>query len=231
MTKPKSENIKIATETGEVSGILDSPVRIVAGLTLAHGAGAGMHHKFMTDLAVSLACRGFAVLRFQFPYMETGRKRTDPPSIAIRTVEAAVDTLRKRIPEVPVLAAGKSFGARMTTTAAAAGLLAGIEGIICYGFPLHPPGRPGVERAKHLAQVPVPMLFLQGTRDELTDLKLMREVCSKLPRAKLKIIEGADHGFGVLKRSGRTSEDVMNELVDESMRFATGRPFSVEKNT
>jgi predicted alpha/beta-hydrolase family hydrolase len=220
VTKSKSLNIKIETGSGEVSGILDSPANVVAGLTLAHGAGAGMHHQFMNDLAASLTARGFAVLRFQFPYMEAGKKRTDPPPIAIATVAAAVSALRMQIPAVPIFVAGKSFGARMTTTAAAEGLLDCIEGIICYGFPLHPSRQPSVGRAKHLAQVATRMLFLQGTRDELADLELMREVCSKLPRACLKVIEGADHGFGVLKRSGRTSAEVMKELVDESMSFA-----------
>jgi predicted alpha/beta-hydrolase family hydrolase len=201
--------------------ILDLPTKVVAGLTLAHGAGAGMHHQFMTELAASLVARGFAVLRFQFPYMESGKKRVDSPAIATATVASAVEALRKQIPKkVPIFAAGKSFGSRMTTTAAAEGLLKDVEGIICYGFPLHPAGKPGITRADHLPQVLMRTLFLQGTRDDLADLKLMRGVCKKLPLAKLHVIEGADHGFDVLKRSGRTSREVMEELADESLRFA-----------
>lgn len=220
MHKMKSQNIRIETKSGVVSGILDFPTTVTAALTLAHGAGAGMRHKFMAELAASLTSLGFAVLRFQFPFMEAGRRRTDHPSIAVATIGEAAATLGRLIPGVPIFAGGKSFGARMTTTAAAEDLLGGIEGIICYGFPLHPQGEPGVERAKHLARVQVRMLFLQGTRDELAELELMREVCAKLPGARLHVVEGADHAFAVLKRSGRTPEDVMKEMARESMRFA-----------
>ena len=142
--------------------------------------------------------------------------------MATATVAAAVSKLIARLPNVPIFAAGKSFGARMTTTAAAEGLLGDVNGLICYGFPLHPAGQPGVKRAQHLADVKVKMLFLQGTRDGLADLKLMRKVCRKLPRAQLKIIDGADHSFGVLKRSGRVPEDVFSELADESVAFVKG---------
>ncbi len=220
MKKTKSESIKIITAKGEVSGILDAPAEPFAGLALAHGAGAGMRHPFMNALSLALVSRGFAVLRYQFPYMEAGKKRTDTPAVAIRTVEAAATELRKRFSKLPLLAAGKSFGGRMTTTAAAEGLLLDISGLICFGFPLHPSGKPSIKRAAHLAQVPVPILFLQGTRDGLADLKLLRPVCAKLPGASLQVIEGADHSFGILKRSGRTAQEVMEELAEESLRFA-----------
>lgn len=179
-----------------------------------------MHHAFLRDLSTALVARGFAVLRFQFPYMEAGKKRPDSPKVACATVAAAVAALRKRVPDLPLFGAGKSFGSRMTTTAASEGLLEDLSGIICFGFPLHPAGQPGIKRAEHLKQVAVKMLFLQGTRDDLADLKLMRGVCKKRPRAKLHIVEGADHGFAVLKRSGRTPADVLEELANEAAGFA-----------
>lgn len=219
MKSTKSHEIKIETPSGNVSGILDLPTRSVAALTLAHGAGAGMNHTFMQELAAALVKRGIAVLRFQFPYMEAGKKRTDSPKVAMATVAAAVRELRARVPKVPLFAAGKSFGSRMTTSAGAEGLLENVEGIICFGFPLHPAGKEGVQRAEHLADVPMQMLFLQGTRDDLANLKLMREVCKTLNKATLHIVEHADHGFAVLKRSGRTSEEVMHELADQAFAF------------
>lgn len=215
----RTQKLNIKTESGVVSGLFDRPSKVVAGIALAHGAGAGMDHVFMKDLAAALTERGFAVLRFQFPFMEAGRRRVDSTEVSTATVAAVVKMLKKRLPRVPLFAAGKSFGARMTTTAAAAGQLPGIDGLICYGFPLHPAGKPGVDRAQHLADVRIPILLLQGTRDALADLKLMKKVCARLPRAKLKVIEGADHGFGVLKRSGRTPADVFNQLGDETVRF------------
>jgi predicted alpha/beta-hydrolase family hydrolase len=220
VAKVLAKKIKIETGSGKVSAILDLPNKVIAGVTLAHGAGAGMNHAFMEELASSLTSLGFAVLRFQFPYMEAGKKRTDRPPIATATVVAAVSTLRERVPDVPIFAAGKSFGARMTTTAASEGLLDKIAGVICYGFPLHTPGEPDIKRAVHLARVPLPILFLQGTRDELADLKLMGKVCAKLPRAHLHVVEGADHAFAVLKRSGRSSKDIFEELARESLRFS-----------
>jgi hypothetical protein len=211
--------VKIKTDSSVVSGVIERPTKVVGAIALAHGAGAGMNHAFMSDLSAVLTSRGFAVLRYQFPYMEAGRKRVDSPSVAVATVEAAVRTLVARVPGVIVFAAGKSFGARMTTTAAAQGRLDEVDGLICYGFPLHPAGTPGTTRAEHLAEVPMKTLFLQGTRDALADLKLMKKVCAKLPKVKLKIIEGADHGFGVLKRSGRSPDDVFSELADQSAAF------------
>lgn len=220
--KTRSRSLKIKLPSGSVSAILDlSPTpKIKAAIALAHGAGAGMRHAFMSDLAQALARAGFAVLRYQFPYMEAGRSRTDSPAIATATVKAAVETLRTKI-SAPIFAAGKSYGSRMTTTAASEGLLTGVRGIICYGFPLHPPYEPSTTRAEHLARNPLPTLFLQGTRDDLADLRLMRGVCKKLGKmAKLHIVDGADHGFEVLKRSGRTDAQVLEELVAETLRFA-----------
>lgn len=182
-----------------------------------------MQHRFMTELAAALVARGFAVLRFQFPYMEKGGTRTDAPAIATAAIAAAFETLRAQVPDVPLFAGGKSFGARMTTTAAAEAQLTGVKGLICFGFPLHPSGKPGLARAKHLEAVKNRMLFLQGTRDALADLKLMHDVCAKLSRATIHVVDGADHGFEVLKRSGRTPEDVMNELADTAAKFARTR--------
>jgi hypothetical protein len=178
----------------------------------------------MADLAQALVGAGMAVLRFEFPYMEAGKKRTDPPAVAAATVAAATAELRRELPGVPLYAAGKSFGARMSTTAASESLLEGVAGIVCFGFPLHPAGEPAIKRADHLARVEVPMLFLQGTRDELCDLALMRDVCGKLERAQLHVVEHADHGFEVLKRSGRTGEDVLRELVAETRAFVSSSP-------
>jgi len=217
--KSNTKKLKIETGSGTVSAILDAPAKPVVGITLAHGAGAGMNHDFLVELTSSLTSQGIAVLRFQFPYMEAGKKRVDRPSFATATIAAAVQELRRRVPRAPLYAAGKSFGARMTTTACAEGLLPDIDGIICYGFPLHHAGEPDVSRAKHLVDVRSPVLFLQGTRDDLADLKLMRKVCRKLRKARLHEVEGADHGFNVLKRSGRTSNEVFEELARESLRF------------
>jgi predicted alpha/beta-hydrolase family hydrolase len=213
-----SREFKIQSPSGTVSALLDTPSNALAGLILAHGAGAGMQHPFMANLATALCSAGFTVLRFQFPYMEAKQRRTDSPAIATATVAAAMATLQENI-KAPIFAGGKSFGARMTTTAAAEGLLPGLSGILCFGFPLHPAGEPSTQRAKHLARVPYPTLFLQGTRDKLADLELMRGVCTNLPKATLSIIEGADHGFDILKRSGRTVEQVMQELVHVSAQF------------
>ena len=198
-----------------VSGVLDAPADAQACYVFAHGAGAGMHHTFMASIATGLAKRRIATLRFQFPYMEQGSKRPDPPKVAQAAVRAAVQQAAKRFPGLPLFAGGKSFGGRMTSQAQAAEPLAGVRGLVFVGFPLHPAGKPSVERADHLAQVQVPMLFLQGTRDTLADLELIRATAAQLgPRATLHIIEGGDHSFQVLARSGRTHENVREELLD-----------------
>ena len=183
-------------------------------LTLAHGAGAGMRHPFMEKLAALLASVGVATLRYEFPYMEQRKSRQDAPPVLHERAAAAAEVARQAAPELPLLAGGKSFGGRMTSQAAAEGVLLSIKGIVFFGFPLHPPNRPGTSRADHLAKVSVPMLFLQGTRDEFAPLDLLRPIGESLgSRATLHVIDGADHGFHVLKRSGRTDDDVLRELA------------------
>ena len=190
----------------------------------AHGAGAGMKHPFMAALAAGLAQRGIATLRFQFPYMEQGSKRPDSPKVAQAAIRAAVHAAAQRLPGLPLFAGGKSFGGRMTTQAQAAAPLAGVQGIVLVGFPLHAAGKPSTERADHLAQVDLPMLFLQGTRDTLADLDLIRATMAKLEsRATLHVVDGADHSFHVLARSGRTDDEVREELLDTMARWMRGR--------
>jgi uncharacterized protein len=196
--------------------LLVRPPEARALLVLAHGAGAGMRHPFLQSVTEALAGQGVATLRYQFPYMTGGGRaaRPDPPAVATATVRAAVETAAEQEPGLPLFAGGKSFGGRMTSTAAAESRLERVRGLVFLGFPLHAPGRPGTERAAHLAQVAVPMLFLQGTRDPLAGLDLMRPVCDHLgARATLHVVEGADHSFGVLKRSGRTNAEVVAELA------------------
>ena len=183
-------------------------------LTLAHGAGAGMRHPFMEKLAVELASAGVATLRYEFPYMEQRRNRQDAPPVLHARVAEAAEAARAAAPDLPLLAGGKSFGGRMTSQAAAEGVLTDVKGIVFFGFPLHPPNRPGTSRADHLAKVTPPMLFLQGTRDEFAPLDRLRPITASLgAKATLHVIDGADHGFHVLKRSGRTDDDVLRELA------------------
>src|SRR6267143_2283917 len=199
---------------GEVSGLLLRPDGAQLLYVLAHGAGAGMRHPFLESIAQRLAERSIATLRYQFPYMEQRARRPDPPAVAAATVRAAVAEAARLAPGLPLVAGGKSFGGRMTSTAQAEEPLSGVRGLVFLGFPLHPPGRPGDSRAEHLAQVRIPMLFLQGDRDEFADMKLLKPVVKRLgARATLHLVEGGDHSFHVLKRSGRTDADVMEELV------------------
>jgi len=214
-TSSEQLEILVGDSVGKVSGLLLSPRTPRLVYVLAHGAGAGMRHPFLEALARTLEARGIATLRYQFPYIEAKRKRPDPPGVATATVRAAVASAAASLPRVPIFAGGKSFGGRMTSTAAAAEPLAGVRGIIFLGFPLHAPGQPGTSRAEHLARVTVPMLFLQGTRDEFAELARLRPVIKSLgKRATLHLVEGGDHSFRVLKRSGRTDDEVMGELVD-----------------
>lgn len=164
-------------------------------ITLAHGAGAGMNHPFMTALVKLLAEEGVGTMRFNFPFIEHKKGRPDTPAVAHKTIEAAINSARKKFPSLPLFAAGKSFGGRMSSQYLAAWPNPAVKGIIFYGFPLHPPGKPSIERAEHLKNVKVPMLFLQGTRDEFATLNLIEEVCSSLPLATLTMIEGANHAF------------------------------------
>lgn len=199
----------------EVSALLDRPADPTAILVLAHGAGAGMDHAFMEALTERLVARRIAVFRFNFGYMEEGRFPPDRVDVATEAVATAVAEARRLEPELTLLGGGKSFGGRMTTEAAARGMLPGVTGIVLVGFPLHPAKKPGTTRARHLADVPLPMLFLQGDRDALARMDLMEPVVRELgERATLHVVEGADHGFHVLKRSGRTDEEVLEELGD-----------------
>jgi uncharacterized protein len=207
--------IEVGERVGRVSALLLRPPEPWAGYVLAHGAGAGMTHPFMESVARALMARGMATLRYQFPYTEAGGRRPDPPGVLLATVRAAVARAGELLPSLKLFAGGKSLGGRMTSHAAAERQLDEVAGLIFLGFPLHPPKRPAIERAEHLARVGQPMLFLQGTRDDLADLTLVREVCGRLgDRVTLHVVEGADHSFGVLKRSGRTGSEVLEELAD-----------------
>jgi hypothetical protein len=211
----RGELLRIPTPVGVVSGLLDRPPGARVLLVLGHGAGAGMRHRFFESLVPALGQRGVAVVRYQFPYMEAGGRRPDPPAVAQATVRAAVAAAAERAAGLPLLAGGKSFGGRMTSAAQSAGPIPGVRGLVFLGFPLHAAGRPSSSRADHLDQVAVPMLFLQGTRDTLADLAFLRPVTHRLgARATLHIVDGADHSFGVLKRSGRSGEEVLAELAD-----------------
>jgi predicted alpha/beta-hydrolase family hydrolase len=212
----KSEPITIAIDDAtRVSGLLTIPAAPRACYAMAHGAGAGMTHAFMEAVANGLAARGLATLRYQFPYMERGSKRPDTPKVAHAAVRAACADATHRWPEMPLFAGGKSFGGRMTSQAQAAVPIAGVRGLVFFGFPLHPAGKPSDERAAHLAEVRLPMLFLQGTRDALAELSLLQPVAKSLGRkATLHLAEGADHSFHVLKSSGRNDREVLAEILD-----------------
>ena len=216
MTSTTPLPVTIALDGSErVSALLQAPADAQACYVLAHGAGAGMAHPFMAAIANELAERGIATLRYQFPYMEKGSKRPDPPKVAHATVRAAVAEAARRLPDVALFAGGKSFGGRMTSQAQAAAPLPGVRGLVFLGFPLHPAGAPSSERAKHLFDVKVPMLFLQGTRDELADLPLIEALAVQLgARAMLKLFVDADHSFHVRKRSGYTDAQVIAILSD-----------------
>ncbi|MEA2872162.1 MAG: uncharacterized protein QOH67_2138 [Hyphomicrobiales bacterium] len=213
-SKPKPITIDVDAQT-RVSAVLQLPPRASACFVFAHGAGAGMAHPFMAAAAAGLAERGIASLRYQFPYMERGGKRPDPPKIAHAAVRAAVAEARRQLPGVPLIAGGKSFGGRMTSQAQAAAPLDGVAGLAFLGFPLHPPKRPSRERAEHLFDVTIPMLFLQGTRDEFAELSDLEPVCAALGnRATLKLFADADHSFHVPARTGRKDAEVRAEMLD-----------------
>jgi predicted alpha/beta-hydrolase family hydrolase len=216
------EQLRFAvTGRGEVSALLCRPAKARWLMVLGHGAGAGMSHPFMAKLADELAGVGVATLRYQFPYMEDRRRVPDPPAVLTTAVVAAVRAAAEAAPGLPLLAGGKSMGGRMTSQAAAQHPLDGVRGLVFFGFPLHPPNQPGTKRADHLAKVTIPMLFLQGTRDALADLTLLRPVCAKVgPRATLHVVETADHSFHVLKSSGRTDEQVLRELAQTAASWA-----------
>lgn len=214
-TTPEELRITI-DDAGEVSGLLLDPAAATSLLVLGHGAGAGMRHRFMEDVAATLAARRVATLRYQFPYMEEGRRAPDRAPRLVTTVRAAVATATElaEAKGLPVFAGGKSMGGRMTSTAAAEAPLAGVRGLVFFGFPLHPAGKPSSGRGDHLADVGLPMLCLQGTRDRLAELDLLRPVLDGIePTPTLRVIDEADHGFHVPKRSGRSDRDVIDELA------------------
>jgi len=209
------ENIRFAVQyAGEVSAILVRPEGAECLLLMAHGAGAGMNHSFMTAMADQLAAEGVATFRYQFPYMEQRRRIPDHAKVLTATVSAAVQAGSGAAPDLPLFAGGKSLGGRMTALAAAQGTLDHVRGLVFFGFPLHPPDKPETKRAERLPHVKLPMLFLQGTRDKLADLNLLRPICAELgARATLHLIETADHSFHVLKSSGKSDAQVLGELA------------------
>jgi predicted alpha/beta-hydrolase family hydrolase len=216
MKAAQTKQITIAIgKADSVSGLLMQPPRPHACFVFAHGAGAGMTHPFMETVAAGLVERSIATLRYQFPYMEKGSRRPDSPAIAHAAVRAAVDEAARSCPGLPLIAGGKSFGARMTSQAQATAPLPGVRGLAFFGFPLHPAGKPSTDRATHLSDVKIPMLFLQGTRDTLAELKLLEPVVKGLgKKATLHAVDGGDHSFHVLARSGRKDADVITEICD-----------------
>ncbi|MCW5659114.1 MAG: alpha/beta hydrolase [Burkholderiaceae bacterium] len=222
---PDVQAIHIAVNSDiAVSSLLERPDAPSAGYVLAHGAGAGMTHPFMAHAAGALAARGIATLRYQFPYMERGSRRPDGPKVAHATVRAAVAEAARLLPGLPLVAGGKSFGGRMTSQAQAASPMPGVVGLVFLGFPLHPAGRPSIERAEHLAAVKVPMLFVQGTRDEMADVSLIEATVGALgPRATLHWVHDGDHSLRVPARSGRDPSQVLGAVYDTIQRWIEAR--------
>jgi predicted alpha/beta-hydrolase family hydrolase len=219
-----AQAITFANGGGSLPALVDQPARPRAALVLGHGAGAGMDHPFLEQLAQGLAGRAVAVLRYQFPFMAAGSRRPDSPAVAQAAVRAAVAEATRRWPGLPLFAGGKSFGSRMASQAQAADPLPAVSGLLFVGFPLHPAGKPSTTRAAHLEAVQVPMLFLQGTRDALADLALLAPVVRGLgDRAVLHVVDGADHGFDVLVRSGRQADEVQGELADATIDWMLRR--------
>jgi predicted alpha/beta-hydrolase family hydrolase len=220
MNATSAQKLDIVIENvASVSALLMRSPQAKACFVFAHGAGAGMSHPFMETVSSGLAERGVASLRYQFPYMEKGSRRPDSPVVAHATVRTAVAEAGRRCPELRLIAGGKSFGGRMTSQAQASAPLQGVHGLAFLGFPLHPAGKPSSDRAEHLSDVRVPMLFLQGTRDNLAELRLLEPVVDRLgPSATLHRVNEADHSFHVLARSGRNDREVMEEILDA---FAT----------
>jgi uncharacterized protein len=216
MEEPSVQQLRISIDAGtSVSALLCAPADAWAGYVFAHGAGAGMEHAFMGDFASRLAERGIATLRYQFPYMEQGSKRPDAPGVAHAAVHAAAAEAVLRLAGLPLFAGGKSFGGRMTSQAQSLKPLPGVQGLVLVGFPLHPAGRPSDERARHLFEVACPMLFLQGTRDELATLELLRPLVQRLgERATLALFDDADHAFHVRARSGRTDAQTLEAMAE-----------------
>lgn len=211
-----NQSVSITLDNGaRVSGLYERPEDARALYVFAHGAGAGMTHKAMASNAAGLAARGIATLRYNFLYMENGSKRVDAPALAHAAVRAAVAEGARRAPDLPLFAGGRSFGGRMTSQAQAKAALPGVNGLAFIGFPLHPAGKPSTERAAHLEGVKLPMLFLQGERDALAEMDLLRPVVAGLgKRATLKTFAHADHSFHVPAKSGRKDAEVEAEMLD-----------------
>jgi len=212
----KAEEIKFTAgeKVDKVSGLLILPKGAEALLVFAHGAGAGMRHKFMEEMAEKLADRAVATFRYQFPYMEKGSKRPDSEAVLTASVRAAVTTAKKYADSLPLFAGGKSMGGRMTSLAAAKEPLEGVRGLIYFGFPLHAAGKPSADRGHHLFDIKLPMLFLQGSRDALADLKLLKPLCARLGKGvELFMIDGGDHSFHLLKSSGRSDDQALDEAA------------------
>ena len=218
------ETLKIQVGDEQVSGLLLRPANARAMYLFAHGAGAGMAHRAMESNAQGLAERGIATFRYQFLYMEKGSKRPDPPRLAHAVVRAAASEAVRLAPDLPLFAGGRSFGGRMTSQAQADVPLPSVRGLAFLGFPLHPAGKPGVERAEHLARVEVPMLFISGDRDALAEIDLLKPVVDGLgERATLHLVNHADHSFKVAAKSGRTSADAEGEALDALANWITDR--------
>jgi len=215
MSTLSETDVRIPVGETQVSGLLIAPTSARAGYVLAHGAGVGMRHSFMSTVAKGLSERGIATLRYQFPYMERGSRRPDSPKAAQAAVRAAVGKARELLPDLKLVAGGKSYGARMTSQAQAETVLDGVRGLAFLGFPLHAPGQPADTRAEHLALVEIPMLFLQGTRDDFAELSYLKPLVERLgARVTLTLFDNADHSFHVPAKSGRTDADVMTQLLD-----------------
>jgi predicted alpha/beta-hydrolase family hydrolase len=214
MHKVKNIQFQISEEIGTTSALYIRPTKPKFLLVLAHGAGAGMDHPFMEFLAQYLAHQKVATLRFNFAYMENGKKIPDRPKKALPTIAAAINQARKIARGLPILIGGKSFGGRMCSQLAANEELIGVKGIIYFGFPLHAIGKPSMDRAAHLSDIPQPQLFLQGTRDTLAEIGLIKKVCKKLKKAKLEIIEGGDHSFKMLKKTGIPHEETIKKIAE-----------------
>jgi predicted alpha/beta-hydrolase family hydrolase len=210
----KEIHFVVSETTGVVSGLLLKPEPAFSLLVFAHGAGAGMRHRFIEDLSQRLAELGVATMRYQFPYMEKRVKRPDSEGVLIATVQAALTAADKYSDGLPIFAGGKSMGGRMTSLALAKAPLDKVHGLIFFGFPLHAPGTPSAERGKHLADVQAPMLFIQGSRDALADLKLLKPLCAELDgHAELFVVDGGDHSLHMPKRSGRSDNEVLDEVA------------------
>lgn len=222
-----AQTLRIPVGEGHVSGLLLRPADAKTFFLFAHGAGAGMTHPTMESNAQGLAARGVATLRYQFPYMEKGGRRPDPPRIAHAAVRAAAAEAMRRAGDIPIFAGGRSFGGRMTSQAQADQPLPGVRGLAFLGFPLHPAGKPGTERAEHLARITIPMLFVSGDRDALAELGLLRAVVGELGgQAALHLVHHADHSFRVAAKSGRTSADAEAEALDALAKWIASPPCS-----